>query len=177
MLIQEKSIRVLFLLLLVLFLTPVPNWGQSLNVSLSGTVTDPSGGVVPDAQLTLTSTTTGSQVKSMTGPDGLFTFQNLSADAYDLKVSAGGFRDFLQRGIVIRVNEKLRLDVKLELGTAEQAIEVSANASPLNFDSVRCVSCWSIALTTPKSNRVSPRRASNSSPCSSVEAFARRPRL
>jgi hypothetical protein len=125
----------LFLACLLLVTTFIPSGrAQSLNASLSGTVTDPSGSVIPNAELVLTSLTTGSVVKTTTGSEGLFTFQNLPADAYDLKVSAGGFRDFLQRGIVIRVNEKLRVDVKLELGTAEQAIEVSANASPLNFD-------------------------------------------
>jgi Carboxypeptidase regulatory-like domain len=125
----------LFLACLLLVTTFIPSGrAQSLNASLSGTVTDPSGSVIPNAELVLTSLTTGSVVKTTTRSEGLFTFQNLPADAYDLKVSAGGFRDFLQRGIVIRVNEKLRVDVKLELGTAEQAIEVSANASPLNFD-------------------------------------------
>ena len=134
MVLQAKSTRLLLACLLLVTIFIPSGRAQSLNASLSGTVTDPSGSVIPNAELMLTSLTTNSVVKTTTGSEGLFTFQNLPADSYDLKVSAGGFRDFLQRGIVIRVNEKLRLDVKLELGTAEQAIEVSANASPLNFD-------------------------------------------
>jgi hypothetical protein len=49
-------------------------------------------------------------------------------------VSAKGFRDFLQRGLTIHLNEQVRVPVSLEIGSASQTIEVDANASPLNFE-------------------------------------------
>jgi hypothetical protein len=107
---------------------------QSFNASISGTVTDPTGAVVPEAQLTLTAVATAAVAKFTTGTDGLYAFRNLSAGAYELKVSAKGFRDYWQRGIAVSINESVRVDVPLELGAAVQTVEVIANASPLNFE-------------------------------------------
>jgi carboxypeptidase family protein/TonB-dependent receptor-like protein len=107
---------------------------QSFNSSMSGTVTDPSGALVPDATLTLTAVGTGAVSTTKTGSEGLFAFPNLQAGAYELKVSASGFRDFVQRGIQLLVNQVARLDVKLELGAETQTIEVLGDVSPLNFE-------------------------------------------
>ena len=107
--------------------------GQGFNANISGTVTDPTGAVIPHADLTLTSVATNEMRKFTTGTDGLFRFSNLQQGAYELHVPAPGFRDFVQRGIAVNLNESVRVDVTLELGTAQQTIEVSANASPLNF--------------------------------------------
>lgn len=115
-------------------LLPVMGWAQSFTGSISGTVTDPSGAVVPSAELTLTSVATGAVRKSTTGPDGLYLFGNLQQGAYELQVTAKGFRDFVQGGIAVSVNEWVRVDVKLEVGIATQTIEVTALASPLNFE-------------------------------------------
>ncbi|PYV91123.1 MAG: hypothetical protein DMG05_08085 [Acidobacteria bacterium] len=109
--------------------------GQNLNASISGTITDPSGAAVPNADMTLRSVSTGTETRVKSGPDGLFNILNLPQGAYDLTVSAQGFRDYVQRGIAVNLNEKIRIDVKLELGEAKQVIEVQADASPLNFDS------------------------------------------
>lgn len=124
----------LFLSLLV-FLAPALLRAQSFNASINGTVTDPSGAVIPNVELTLTAVATGATAKVTTGADGLYRFPNLSAGAYELKASAQGFRDFIQRGIALSINESVRVDVRLELGTAVQTVEVTANASPLNFES------------------------------------------
>ena len=68
------------------------------------------------------------------GPDGLFAFPNLQAGNYQLKVSAKGFKDFVQTGIVLHLNDSVTLPVSLQVGEASQTIEVNANASPLNFE-------------------------------------------
>ena len=129
---SPKRMTAVFALSAILAL-PVLCWGQSFNASISGTVTDPSGAAVPEAQLTLTAVATGAVAKATSGPDGLFAFPNLQRGAYELKVTAKGFRDFLQRGISVSINESVRLDVKLDLGAAIQTVEVTANASPLNY--------------------------------------------
>jgi len=109
-------------------------WAQSFNASISGQVTDPSGAVVPGAELTLTAVATRAVTNFTSGPDGLYAFPNLQRGAYELKVTAKGFRDFVQRGISVSINESVRVDVKLELGAAIQTVEVMANASPLNYE-------------------------------------------
>ena len=115
-------------------LVPVLGWGQNTNSSLSGQVTDPSGAAIPNVRLTLKLAATGVTANFTTGMDGLYSFQNLLRGAYELTAKAQGFRDFVQTGISINLNENVRSDVKLELGSATQTVEVVANASPLNFE-------------------------------------------
>ena len=109
-------------------------FGQSTNASLSGTISDPSGAAVPHAELVLTALATGTQARFTTGADGHFLFANLQSGAYELRVSAAGFRELVQKGIVLNINEEARINISLELGTSVQSVQVSANASPLNFE-------------------------------------------
>src|SRR5258708_12595907 len=107
---------------------------QSFNASINGTVTDPSGAAVPSAEVILTSVETGSVAKTTSGQDGLYAFPNLQRGGYELKASAAGFRTFVRKGILININESVRADIKLEVGTETQVIEVSADVSPINFE-------------------------------------------
>lgn len=120
--------------ILALLLSASLAYGQSINAALSGTVTDPSGAVVPNAEVTLTSVATGATTTFKTGPDGLYSFPNLPRGAYELKTTAPGFQAFVQRGISLSLSESVRLDVALAVGTSVQTVEVTANASPLNFE-------------------------------------------
>jgi hypothetical protein len=97
-------------------------------------VTDPSAAAVPSARVTLLALGTRALAEAATNEVGLYSFPNLVAGVYELRISAKGFRDFVQTGIIVRINESLRLDVKLQVGTATQTVEVSANASPLDFE-------------------------------------------
>lgn len=116
-------------------LLPAPGWAQATNATITGSVTDPTGAVVPEAQLALTSVDRGVLAgKATSGPDGIYSFPNLIPGNYQLKVSARGFRDFVQSGILVTINEVARVDVKLQLGTAQQTVEVTAEASPLQTE-------------------------------------------
>src|SRR5262245_40706391 len=106
---------------------------QSFNSAIVGSVTDQTGGVIAGAGLSLTSTQTAAVSSFTTGADGLYRFGNLARGTYDLKVSAQGFRDFLQSGISLNINETVTVNVKMEVGVAVQQVEVTAEASPLNF--------------------------------------------
>lgn len=119
-----------------LFLCSAPTLllAQGLNGQISGTVRDPSGASIPNAELTLRDLSTGIQIKTKSAQDGLYAFPNLLLGTYDLTTSASGFEDFEQKGIVVNLSSTLRVDVKLELGSNVQTVRVSANASPLNFD-------------------------------------------
>jgi Carboxypeptidase regulatory-like domain len=108
--------------------------GQDANGTIIGIVTDSSGATIAGAELTLKSQETAAVSKATSGSEGLFSFPNLAQGNYELRVSAKGFRDFLQSGIVIHLNDSIRIPVNLELGSASQTVEVNANASPLNFE-------------------------------------------
>ncbi len=116
-------------------LVPSLGWGQASNATITGMVIDPSGAAIPNAEVTLTSVATGSVAKFSTGPDGLYSFPNLPSGGYELKASAHGFRDYVQKGITVYINTVARVDIKLDLGTAIQTVEVSANATLLSTES------------------------------------------
>jgi hypothetical protein len=110
-------------------------WAQGTRASITGIVKDPSGAAVPAAELSLRSLSNSTVAKATAGPDGFYTFPDLVADSYELSVSAKGFREYIQRGITVNLDQQVRIGVSLELGTTAEAVEVNANASQLNFDS------------------------------------------
>ncbi|MGH9395750.1 MAG: carboxypeptidase regulatory-like domain-containing protein [Terriglobia bacterium] len=132
MLSNRHNFWMLFLIILIT-LFPLYLSAQNFNATLSGVVTDPRGDSIPGAQLILTSNTTNSVAHAVTNSSGSYVFPNLAPAPYTLRVSAKGFRDYVQRGIVLLMNQKVAADVHLQLGTAVQTVEVSGNASPLNY--------------------------------------------
>ena len=120
----------LLLLTGIFLILSISSAAQSTNSSLSGTVKDQTGAVVPKANLTLTSTSTATEKVTVSSSDGLFRFSNLQAGAYNLKVAASGFTVYLQQGIVLALNDSATIDVTLSVGAETQTVEVSAAASP-----------------------------------------------
>ena len=109
-------------------------FGQNSNGTISGTVVDPSGAAVPGAQITATGEGVGSIGKAVSGPDGNYTLPNLSPGNYRLEVTAKGFQTYVQTGIILNLNESVRVPVTVQLGASIQTVEVSAAASPLNYE-------------------------------------------
>ena len=106
------------MLLLSLWLT-----AQVQNGNISGTVTDPSGAVVPGATVTATSTTTGLTRSATTSGNGVFAINNLPPGPYGVKIAAQGFGPFTGR-TAVSVGGTSTLDAKLQLQAASTAIEV-----------------------------------------------------
>ncbi len=120
---------------LVLFITASIALAQGTRASINGVVRDTSNAVIPDATLNLRSLSTTAVLKVTSGPDGLYVFPNLVAGVYELSVIAKGFREYLQKGITVNLDQNLRLEVMLEVGSTSEVVEVDANASPLNYES------------------------------------------
>ena len=118
----------------IVLLVPLPTEAGTMNGQISGTVTDPTGAVIPGAKLTLVSVATGAVSTAVSGSQGLYSFPNISPGIYNLTVSAPGFKSYVQNGIEVAMAGVYRIDVKLEVGSAVQKVEVSANASPLNYE-------------------------------------------
>lgn len=129
----KKLVSLLAVLLWVTF-SANPGRAQSFNATLSGTVSDPTGAAIPNVTLTLRSVAIGTESRTTSGPDGLYSFPNLRPGIYELRAKAQGFKEYVQTGIELTMNALARQDVKLQLGTAVQTVEVRANASPLNTD-------------------------------------------
>ncbi len=94
--------------------------------SIGGTVYDPSGGVVPDAKVTLTSEYGVRETKA--GPDGSFLFTSVEPGKYTLRVEYTNFKASEIKGIDVRLNARTTVDVKLEPGTVTQTVTVTEAA-------------------------------------------------
>src|SRR5207249_5460254 len=105
---SNMSRSVNLVLCTVWFLVPIAAWGQGANASISGTVQDPTGAAVPNADLTLRAIGVESETKTTSDASGLYTFPNLRPGVYDLVVSAKGFRDFAQNGVSLNIDSKAR---------------------------------------------------------------------
>jgi hypothetical protein len=96
--------------------------------TIRGTVSDPSGAVVPSAIVTATETKTGRDTTVISGKDGTFVFPTLGPSNYSLLVSADGFEHYAQRGIILQADQALTVNVSLHVGSASSTVSVSADA-------------------------------------------------
>ncbi|MGH9403282.1 MAG: carboxypeptidase regulatory-like domain-containing protein, partial [Terriglobia bacterium] len=114
----------------LLFLFSSVLLGQTTFGSLTGTITDPSGGVVPGVQVTLTNMGTNGKVVSTTNADGIYAFVNVQPGSYRIDAEKDGFKHFTRSPIDVQVQGSYRIDVAMQLGSVTQSIEVTA-ATPL----------------------------------------------
>src|SRR5438445_664765 len=92
-------------------------YGQTAGTgALTGTVTDPTGAVVPNATVTLTSTDTGQERGTTSGADGTYVFSLLPPGTYRVRFAAPGFKGTEVTGIKINVTETPVLNRSLEVG-------------------------------------------------------------
>ena len=117
-------------LLCAALLLAIPVAAQTFYGSLVGTITDPSGAVVPSATVTLTNTATGVQQQVKSGPAGNYQFLNLIPGTYRVDVEASGFKKATHQNVQVTVSGTARADVNMEVGSENQTVEVQA-APPL----------------------------------------------
>jgi len=99
-----------------------------------GTVTDPSGAVVPHSQVALHNTATGAQATAATDDRGEFRFVDISIGAYELKVTAQGFQPASAK-FELTVGAHQRVDVSLKVATAATTVTTTANVTQLETES------------------------------------------
>src|SRR5580704_15799588 len=105
----------------------VSAWAQGL-ATLQGTVTDPSGSVVPNAKVTLTQVATDLARSVTTGTQGAYLFPALPPADYSLSVQAEGFHEYIRKGFALQADQSATVNVTMELGQANQAVTVDAAA-------------------------------------------------
>jgi hypothetical protein len=98
--------------------------------SLSGTVTDPSGGIIPGATVTLTNEGTHVAATRTAAADGVFEFPSLPGGQYNLSVTAKGFKVGSYQNIAILEGSPRNIDVTLGIGGASETVTVDANDVP-----------------------------------------------
>ena len=117
----------------VLFLACVPSlFGQSAGTgALTGTVTDPSGAVIPSVTVTITSTNTNQIRTTSTGSDGIYQFTLLPPGDYRVRFTANGFKTAEFPSVTLTVTETATLNRALEVGSQSDQVTVEANVETL----------------------------------------------
>jgi hypothetical protein len=110
-------------------------YAQRTITSLSGTVTDPSGAVVPEAKVTATNISTAEAATAQTHADGFYVLPSLSPGTYRLQVEKAGFERYVEDGIVLAVDQPTSVNVKLSLGSAVQTVSVTSQGEQVNLRS------------------------------------------
>jgi len=110
----------------VLFLTP--RAGAQENATITGTVLDPSGAVVPNVTITLTNTATGQVRTANSNTSGIYLFPSLGVGNFTLSTTAPGFESYTKTNIVVNVDQTLKEDIALLVGGAGQTVTVQADA-------------------------------------------------
>ena len=128
-----RTVLSFFLLLsLVVLSLSAASLAQQLTATLTGTVTDASGAVVPNASIVVHSDDTGTDVRSVTASStGDFNITNIPAGRYTVTVNNAGFQTFVAKDVVLNVAEKHTLDVQLRAGQVSERIEVTAENTPI----------------------------------------------
>lgn len=114
--------------LLVCTLSVPAAWAQS-TASISGSVKDPSGAVLPGVEVAVTQTDTALRRTAVTNETGSYTLTNLPVGPYRFEAALPGFRTYVQTGIVLQVNDTPSINVVLEVGQVSETVEVQANAA------------------------------------------------
>lgn len=119
------------LALLLLTATP-PLWAQrGSEGTVAITVFDPTGSIVPGAQLQLQDLATNDVRKAATQEKGTYTFVNLSLGRYKLTVSNPGFKSQIFNDVVVQAAQTTDIKVTLQVGTVSETVEVTGGNSPL----------------------------------------------
>jgi Carboxypeptidase regulatory-like domain len=116
-------------------LLAIPLLAHAQEATIVGTVTDPTGGVVPNVKITITNTSTGVARLVNTNGDGQYVAPDLPIGKYDLRAEATGFKVEVTHGVSINVNDRLRVDFQMSVGTAVESVSVEANALAVQTDS------------------------------------------
>lgn len=97
--------------------------------SVTGTVSDTSGAVVPGAKITIKAVETGILHNTESNAAGIYSFPSLPIGAYTLEAVAQGFQTYQQSGILLQVNSAAKINVVMRLGAVSEKVEVQADVN------------------------------------------------
>jgi hypothetical protein len=127
-------LRFLFVLLVALIGFSASAFAQTTG-TIVGTVTDPSGAVVPNVIVTLTNTDTGTTRVIPSNDAGQYVAVDIQIGHYTVRAEAKGFKVSEQKDIVLTVSDRIRVDFQMQLGAAQETVTVEAAVVHIQTDS------------------------------------------
>src|SRR6202167_593128 len=129
--VSRCSLRCLATLTLITVFLPVLTHAQDATARITGTVTDSTGAVIPGVQVTVTNTATQISREATTDHDGFYQVLALPIGNYKVTATRDGFRTVVSTEYKLLINQALRVDFKMQVGTASEKVEVGAEAAPV----------------------------------------------
>ena len=130
---KQVSLRVILLVCVLLGFCAVQAFAQE--ATIVGTVTDPSGASVANAAIKIANTDTGQVRQVPTNSEGQFVAPGLQIGHYTVRAEAAGFKAAEEKGLVLAQGDRARVDLKLEIGNAQQSVTVEATAVAVQAES------------------------------------------
>src|SRR5580704_14556423 len=109
-------------------------FGQGGNGSITGTITDPAGAVVPAATVQARNTETGVVRTAASTNAGDYTISDLPVGTYVVTTAVQGFKNYIHPNLVLAATQVMREDITLQLGTSSESVTVNAAASLLKTE-------------------------------------------
>src|SRR4029453_7292678 len=122
---------------ITLLFAALPAVAQTTFATITGTVTDSTGALVPGVTLTATHVATNVQVANQSNEAGLYTLTQLKEGEYILRAQLPGFKEFVAKDIVLTPRDMRRMDIQLQVGAVDTSIEVSAGATLIETETAR----------------------------------------
>ncbi|MGH9504705.1 MAG: carboxypeptidase regulatory-like domain-containing protein [Terriglobales bacterium] len=133
---MRRSMRVGFVVLLLIGVLGVlqPAWSQDVTAAIVGTVTDPSGAPLKDAEVIATDTDRGTVLTTKTNDAGAYNIPRVPVGTYSVKITAPGFQTAVQSGVTLVLNQIARIDMQMKMGQVTETVEVTGSAPVLQTD-------------------------------------------
>src|SRR5262245_60994619 len=121
---MRNGLQKYLLVLLVVGLCALPALGQGSTGSLSGTILDPKGAVVPGASVKVVNNATSQEFTVQTTGEGTFTIPSLTTGVYTATITAAGFKQAVVTEIKVDVGKPSSINVELEIGSANESVTI-----------------------------------------------------
>src|ERR1700691_863262 len=124
--------KLIYAVSIFLFVSAV--FAQSDRGTITGTVTDPAGAVVPNAPVEAKNVDTGAVYPAAASGTGNYTIAELPVGTYEVSVTVSGFKKYIRTGIGVEAAGTDRVDVRLEVGATTDSVVVNAESSLLKTE-------------------------------------------
>ena len=121
-------------LIALLLVASVCLFGQGTTSRVVGTVTDPTGAIIPGAQVTLTNENTAVSFTTTTTQTGTYVFEAVQVGTYRIDITAAGFKKFISAGNPVIIAQPTTVNAKLEVGSNAESVEVKGAAELVQTD-------------------------------------------
>jgi hypothetical protein len=129
------SRRIFLAVFATLLVFSFPLFPQTITGAISGRITDNSGAAIPKAKVVVTETATNTTTNTETNEVGDYIVSFLKPGIYSVSISAPGFKEHVNTGLPVQLDQQVRSDAVMEIGQVSDKVEVSASAVQLDYGS------------------------------------------